>query len=247
MDRSLLISWYDVDANHRDEYLQWLHGSFLHKLMRRDSVLWAAHYEVRKYEIPSRVRPTRDPAVPRGNDFVLMLGAESSHVFAKPLDFFLNKDANCVEPDLTAEDRRMLALRKEVRTSIMTEEARVSGPSIAMRPDGGAPAPCIQLGSFCGNDMAAEEELLGWYARWRMPALSKLPGCVALRKMVSVAGWAHHGVMYEFESFDVRAAAMKEMAGLYPEMIEWTERCVPLLTHAHGSPHIGVRLWPAVV
>jgi hypothetical protein len=30
-------------------------------------------------------------------------------------------------------------------------------------------------------------------------------------------------------------------------MIEWTERCVPLLTHAHGSPHIGVRLWPAVV
>ena len=247
MDRSLLISWYDVDTNHRDEYLQWLHGSFLQKLMKRDSVLWAAHYEVRKYEIPSRVRPTRDPAVPRGNDFVLMLGAESSHVFAKPLDFFLNKDANCVEPDLTAEDRRMLALRKEVRTSIMTEEARVSGPSIAMRPDGGAPAPCIQLGSFCGNDMAAEEELLGWYARWRMPALSKLPGCVALRKMVSVAGWAHHGVMYEFESFDVRAAAMKEMAGLYPELIEWTERCVPLLTHALGSPHIGVRLWPAVV
>ena len=247
MDRSLLISWYDVDANHRDEYLQWLHGSFLQKLMKRDSVLWAAHYEVRKYEIPSRVRPTRDPAVPRGNDFVLMLGAESSHVFAKPLDFFLKKDANCVEPDLTAEDRRMLALRKEVRASVMTEEARVSGPSIAMRPDGGAPAPCIQLGSFCGNDMAAEEELLGWYARWRMPALSKLPGCMALRKMVSVAGWAHHGVMSEFESSDVRAAAMKEMAGLYPEMIEWTERCVPLLTHAHGSPHIGVRLWPAVV
>ena len=184
MDRSLLISWYDVDANHRDEYLQWLHGSFLQKLMKRDSVLWAAHYEVRKYDIPSRVRPTRDPAVPRGNDFVLMLGAESSHVFAKPLDFFLKNDANCVEPDLTAEDRRMLALRKEVRTSVMTEEARVSGPSIAMRPDGGAPAPCIQLGSFCGNDMAAEEELLGWYARWRMPALSKLPGCVALRELL---------------------------------------------------------------
>lgn len=247
MDRSLLISWYDVAANHRDEYLQWLHGSFMQKLMKRDGVLWAAHYEVRKYDIPSRVRPTRDPAVARGNDFVLMLGAESSHVFAKPLDFFLKKDASCVEPDLTAEDRRMLALRKEVRASVMTEEARVSGPSIAMRANGGAPAPCIQLGSFCGNDMAAEEELLGWYTRWRMPALSKLPGCVALRKMVSVAGWAHHGVMYEFESFDVRAAAMKEMAGLYPEMIEWTERCVPLLTHAHGSPHIGVRLWPAVI
>ena len=144
MDRSLLISWYDVAANHRDEYLQWLHGSFMQKLMKRDGVLWAAHYEVRKYDIPSRVRPTRDPAVARGNDFVLMLGAESSHVFAKPLDFFLKKDASCVEPDLTAEDRRMLALRKEVRTSVMTEEARVSGPSIAMRADGGAPAALIR-------------------------------------------------------------------------------------------------------
>ncbi len=241
-----MITWYDLPADSRDAYLKWLHGSFMPKLAKRPGVLWAAHYEVRKYDIPSRVRPTSDLSVPRGNDFVLMLGAESSHAFAKPLDYFLRNDASCVEPDLSAEDRRMLALRNEVRTSIMTEEARVSGPEIATRPDGGVPAPCIQLGSFRGNDQAAEEELLAWYARWRMPALGKLPGCVALRKLVSVAGWAQHGVIYEFKSFAARAAAMKEMAGLYPEMVEWTERCVPLLTHAHGSPIIGVRLWPPV-
>jgi len=77
-----------------------------------------------------------------------------------------------------------------------------------------------------------------------MPALGKLNGCVALRKLVSVTGWAKHGVVYEFTSLDVRNIAMKEMGSLYPDMTEWTERFIPHLTHAYGSPHIGVRLWP---
>ena len=244
MDRSLLISWYNLPAAAHDAYLSWLHGSYMDKLAKRPGVLWAAHYEVKKYDIPSRIRPTTDPAVPKGNDYVLILGAESSHTFSRPLDSFVPGSGDAAADDASAEDRRMLALRSEERISIMTEEARVNGPEIRTRPDGGAPAPCIQLGSFIGNDQAAEDELLAWYARWRMPALGKLPGCVALRKLVSVSGWARHGVMYEFTSFDVRNAAMKEMAGLYPEMTAWTERFIPHLTHAHGSPVIGVRLWP---
>ena len=246
MDRSLLISWYNLPAASRAAYLPWLHGGFMAKLAKRPGVLWAAHYEVQKYDIPSRIRPTSDPAVPRGNDYILILGAESSHAFSKPLDSLVNKTGDGGEPDLTVEDRKMLALRSDERISIMTEEARINGPEIKTRPDGGVPAPCIQLGSFNGNDQAAEDELLAWYARWRMPALGKLPGCVALRKMVSVTGWAKHGVMYEFTSFDVRNAALKEMSGLYPEMTAWTERFIPHLTHSHGSPHLGVRLWPAI-
>ncbi len=246
MDRALSISWYDVAAPARGAYLDWLHGGFMAKLAQRPGVLWAAHYEVKKYEIPARVRATADPAVPRGNDYILMLGAAGSHAFSRPLDSFVARSADGGEADLTAEDRKMLALHSNERTAIMAEEARVNGPEAATRPDGFAPAPCIQLGSFNGNDQAAEEELLSWYARWRMPALGKLPGCVALRKMISVVGWSKHGVMYEFTSFDVRNSAMKELAGLYPEMTAWTERFIPHLTHAHGSPHIGVRLWPAV-
>ncbi len=246
MDRSLWISWYNLPAVSREPYLNWLHGGFMAKLARRPGVLWAAHYEVQKYEIPARIRPTTDPAVPGGNDYILILGAASSHAFSKPLDSFVNKTGDAGEPDVTADDRKMLALRSAERISIMTEEARINGPEIETRPDGSVPAPCIQLGSFNGNDQAAEDELLAWYARWRMPALGRLPGCVALRKMVSVTGWAKHGVMYEFTSFDVRNAAMKEMSGLYPEMTAWTERFIPHLTHSHGSPHIGVRLWPAV-
>jgi hypothetical protein len=244
LDRALLISWYNLRANSRDGYLQWLHGNFMAKLAGRAGVLWAAHYEVQKYDIPARIRPTTDPSVPKGNDYVLIMGAASSHVFSKPLDSFVKGGADTGEPDVTAEDRKMLALRSDERVSIMTEEARINGPEIKTRADGSAPGPCIQLGSFNGNDQAAEDELLAWYARWRMPALGKLPGCVALRKMVSVTGWAKHGVMYEFTSLDVRNAAMKEMGGLYPEMTAWTERFIPHLTHSHGSPHIGVRLWP---
>ena len=246
MDRALRISWYNLPANSRDAYLAWLHGGFMAKLAKRPGVLWAAHYEVKKYDIPARIRATTDPAVPKGNDYVLILGAASSHVFSRPLDSFVSKSGDTGEPDVGADDRRMLALRSDERISIMTEEARIDGPEIGTRADGTAPGPCIQLGSFNGNDQAAEDELLAWYARWRMPALGKLPGCVALRKMVAVTGWAKHGVMYEFTSFDVRNAAMKELSGLYPEMTAWTERFIPHLTHSHGSPHLGVRLWPAV-
>jgi len=241
-----LITWYNLAATGRAAYLSWLHGTYMAKLGKRPGVMWAAHYEVQKYDIPARVRHTTDPAVGIGNDYVLILGAASSHDFSKPLEAFTKAGAAAEDADLTADDRKMLALRSGERVNIMTEEARIDGPEIKTRANGTAPAPCIQLGSFNGNDQTAEDELLTWYARWRMPALGKLPGCVALRKMVSVTGWARHGVMYEFTSFDARNEGMKQMGPLYPDMTAWTERFIPHLTHAPGSPHLGVRLWPPV-
>ena len=220
MDRSLCISWYNLQPNSREAYLRWLHGSFIQKLAKRPGVLWAAHYEVQKYDIPTRVRHTSDLSLPKGNDYVLIVGAPSSHVFSRPLDSFVNGRTDTIDSDVSAEDRSMLALRSDERTSIMTEEARIDGPKIKTRSNDGGPALCIQLGSLNANNQAAEEELLSWYARWRMPALGKLNGCVALRKLVSVTGWAKHGVIYEFTSRDVRNIAMKEMGSLYPDMTE---------------------------
>ena len=244
MDRSLLITWYDLPAESRGAYLPWLHGSFMQKLSKRPGVLWAAHYEVRKYEIPSRVRPTRDPAVPRGNDFVLMLGAESSHAFAKPLDFFLKRDAGCVETDLSVEDRAMLALRKEVRTSLFTEEARVSRPEIAMRPDGTAPAPCIQLGSFNSIDWRDEEDMARWYAQWRLPSLKTLPGVIRVRKLVSVAGWAKHACFYEFTSLEARNEHFVHYETSRPDMEAWSKEVVRRLVHATPLPIVAKRTYP---
>lgn len=246
MDRALHATWYNLAGSGRAAYLEWLHGTYIARLLNKPGIMWAAHYEVNKYDIPPRMRHTTDRAVPNGNDFVLLLGAASSHDFSKPLEAYTKPGATGDDAELTADDRKMLALRSGVRVSIMTEEARVDGPEIGTRANGSAPAPCIQLGSYNGNNQAAEDELLAWYARWRMPALSKLPGSVAMRKLVSVSGWASHGVLYEFTSFEARAEGIKRVAQLYPEMMAWTERFIPHLTHAPGSPHIGLRLWPPV-
>ena len=246
MDRAVWICWYNLAQPGRDAYLKWLHGTYMQKRAKNPGVMWAAHYEVHKYDIPARMRHTQDTTVPAGNDYMLILGAASSHDFSRSLDSYVKPDAPRVDADLSDEDRRMIALRTDERVSIMTEEARTDGPDVKIRPNGGAPAPCIQLGSFNGNNQAAEDELLAWYARWRMPGLGKLPGCVAVRKMVSVSGWAKHGVMYEFVSLAVRAEVIATMGRLYPDMMAWTERFIPTLTHAPGSPQIGIRLWPPV-
>ena len=246
MDRALWISWYDLPNAQRGAYLSWLHGTYLRKLSKKPGIMWAAHYQVHKYDIPARIRHTQDKTVPAGTDYVLILGAASSHAFSRAAESFIKPGSSNEDGDLTVEDRKMLALRSNERVSIMTEEARVDGPDIKLRPTGTAPAPCIQLGSFNGNHQAAEDELLAWYARWRMPALAKLPGCVGMRKTVSVSGWAKHGVMYEFTSLEARSEVIKQMGQMYPEMMAWTERFIPTLTHAPGSPIIGVRLWPPV-
>ena len=54
---------------------------------------------------------------------------------------------------------------------------------------------------------------------------------------MSVAGWAKHGVLYEFSSMD----------GLQPHFHDphdWRLTVVPNLIHAPHSPSLGQRIWP---
>jgi hypothetical protein len=139
------------------------------------------------------------------------------------------------------EDKAMLAKRGASRSAIMTDEARVLGPASGSRKGLRQLALCIQFVSFNVSTPEIEQELLAWFADWRMSALSWLPGCIGMRKMVSAVGWNRHGVMYEFTSLETRAAGMAEVARLYPEMEAWTQAAVPRLIHAHGSPHIARR------
>lgn len=245
MDRAILISWYDLPAANREAHLAWLHQTYIPKVLKRPGVLWAAHYASEKLTLPPRIRHTSEP-VPAGNDYILLFGAESSHAFTRDAQSFVNGTASKFEASLSDEDRKMLATRAGERVCLMTEEARVDGPDSKLRGGQLTPAPCIQLGSFRGNTIEAEEQLLAWYADWRMPALGKLPGCVGMRKMVSVYGWAKHGVMYEFTSLEARNKGMPEVARLYPEMEAWTNRFIPELTHAPRSPNVACRIWPLV-
>ncbi|MBM3342526.1 MAG: hypothetical protein FJY56_10520 [Betaproteobacteria bacterium] len=240
MDRAIWAHWYDLPGGDAG-YLNWLHQTFMPKILSNRGVLWAAHYEVQKKPKPHHINETGD-AVGKGNDYILLFGAEDTHAFSRDAASYTQGKTDRWSAQYSDQDKAMLARRAAVRSAIMTEEARVPGPACGSREGLRLPAPCIQLGSFNGPTPEIEQELLAWYADWRMSALSKLPGCVGMRKLVSTVGWNKHGVIYEFTSLEARVAGMAQVATLYPEQEAWTHAAVPRLVHAFGSPHIGQRI-----
>src|SRR5512134_476835 len=121
VDRGLWISWYGLPESGRESYLSWLHGKFIPRMLKKPGVLWAAHYAAQAQPVPAggahRLRHTDDPSVPTGNGYILIFGGATAHAFA-------NITPRKLEPALTPEDRRTLALRVGERVNIVTEEAR---------------------------------------------------------------------------------------------------------------------------
>ena len=77
--------------------------------------------------------------------------------------------------------------------------------------------------------------------------MAQMPGSIASRKLLCVAGWAKHAVMYEFTSLEARLANFEEpheSHALDPK--EWTGRIVRYTIHTPGSPTVGQRIWPPV-
>lgn len=241
MDRALWASWYDLADSGRDAYLKWAHKSYIPKLLKRPGFLWGAHF---KCEVPvgppggGRLRHTDDPAVPTGNAYILLFGGETAHAFADP-------PPGKMHAELSKDDQKMLAVRQRERVNIFTEEDREDGKDAKKREKRAALSPCIQLGSF-GAGTADEDDLMAWYAQVRLPSMNKLPGCVAIRKMVSVSGWAKHGVLYEFVSLAERNKHFPDHDKNKPEWAAWTDRLVRKLLHAPGSPNVAQRIFSAV-
>jgi hypothetical protein len=240
MDRAIWITWYDLPAESRDAYLTWLHGSYIPRLLNKPGFLWAAHYASEPKTVHAHDYPGRFAAdVPGGNDYILLFGAETTHAFARPVPHKLHAE-------LPPEDRKLLAMRTGERTNIFVEDARADGPEGKHRDAKMALSPCIQLGSLNARAYQDEEEMLDWYANWRMPSMQQLRGCVGIRKLVSVAGWAKHGALYEFVSVAARNDCFLGYEKPNPEMEAWSNRLVPKLLHAPGSANVGRRIWSAV-
>jgi hypothetical protein len=211
------------------------------KLVQRPGFLWAAHF---KCEVPvgppggGRLRHTDDAKIPAGNAYIMLFGAETAHAFAHPTPRKLHLE-------LSKDDQKMLALRQGERVNIFTEEDREDGLDAKKREKNAALSPCIQLGSF-GSGSADDDDVLAWYAQLRLPSMNKLPGCVAIRKMVSVSGWAKHGVLYEFVSLAERNKHVPDHDKNNPEWAAWTDRLVRQLLHAPGSPNVAQRIHSVV-
>jgi len=243
MDHGLWITWYDLPDDGKGGYLEWLHGDYIPKRLEDSRFLYAAHYasefNVKLSGEKGRLRNTTNPGVPTGDRYILIFGAADAHVFADPTP-------DEIHAPLNGMDRSMLALRQGERVNIMTEAARVDGPAAETRDGKYNLAPCIQIGSFNAGEGLHEYELSAWYAKWRLPRLSRLDGTVAVRKLVSVAGWAKHAILYEFTSTDARNEKFIDHESDNPEMEHWTDVVVRKLDHAPGSPNLAKRIWPAI-
>ncbi len=245
MDTGIWATWYDLEEDRKDDFLGWLHGQYLPFVRERPNYLWVAHYQagaggdaMRHLRDKIIARPQED--VGSGTQFLMLVGAESPQTFLDP---------SVLEPDLDggSEFRDMLALRRGVRTCLFLEETRVDGPAPRDPTDGLTTAPAIQMGSLRMRTVEEEVDLGRWYRQLRLPEMARTPGCVAARKLLSIAGWAKHAIIYEFASLADRLTYFEETQearALDPS--HWTGRIVRATVHAPGSPTIGARTWPPV-
>jgi hypothetical protein len=239
-DRGLWVSWYDLPQNGREAYLSWLHETYLPELLKRPGYLWAAHYATR--DVPrsptaSQLHHVEDPKVPTGYRYILLIGARDAHVFGNPVPSVLHAA-------LPEQARKMLALRVGERVNLMTEAGRCEGRAKNAYKEGQTGAPCIQIGSF-NCPVEYEEEMHAGYVQVRLPAMCETGSCLRTRKLNSVAGWAKHGILYEFTSLegfnrDYEAANAKAPLGLGGHSV------VPMLIHAPNGPNSALRIWPPV-
>jgi hypothetical protein len=104
------------------------------------------------------------------------------------------------------------------------------------------------MGSFRVRTLEEEFDLGCWYAQYRLPYMAQMPGSVGTRKLLSVAGWAKHSILYEFTSLEARLKNFEEPhESLSADPKEWTGRVVRYTIHAPGSPFVGRRIWPQVI
>jgi len=238
-DRGLWITWYDLPVQGRDAYFSWLHGTYLPGILKRPGYLWAAHYASQDLEggaeNSKRYRHVDDPRVGKGYHYMLLIAATDASVFGDPVP-------SLIHAALPEEGKMMLAMRIGERVNLFTEACRREGRALAAYKEGMTGAPCIQVGSF-DCELEFEEEMHAGYVLERLPKMCATPSCVRTRKLNSVAGWAKHGIIYEFaskEGFDrdYAPAVANSPLGLNGHSV------VPNLTHAPNGPNSALRIWP---
>ncbi len=240
-DRGLWITWYDLPAEGREEYLSWLHGTYLPNLLKRPGYLWAAHYASQDLEggaaNATRYKHVDDPKVGKGFHYMLLIAATDANVFGDPVPSVLHAS-------LPEHGKKMLALRTGERMNLFTETGRRDGRALGAYKEGMMGAPCIQVGSF-NCELEYEEEMHAGYVLQRLPKMCATPSCVRVRKLNSAVGWAKHGILYEFaskEGFDrdYAPAVANSPLGFGGHSV------VPMLTHAPNGPNSALRIWPPV-
>ncbi len=244
MDQGIWAAWYDIGDAHRERFLHWAHHSYCPYLRTQPGIVWAAHYRytgggAQMARVTQTAIGHTTDDIGTGQQYLMLAGATSPHVFFKP---------PVVERTWPDGFDTMLALRVGLRNAIFTEEARVNGPEPREFGPGADPGPAIQMGSFRMRTPEDEFDLGRWYAQYRLPFMARMPGCIATRKLVGVAGWAKHSVLYEFTSLQARLQHFEgPHEALALDRSRWESQVVGATVHAPGSPFVGERIWPPAV
>lgn len=245
MDRGIWAIWYELPAGAaRAEYLDWFHRVHIAEKLARPGYLWAAHYAlgyggIRFQAVVDTLKHTGEAGLGRGAGFLALFGGLTAHTFLDPSPAQLK-----ARQDQTT--RHMIGLRQEVYACIFAEEARVDGPDVAQRAPGITTGPYVQMGSFNVDDYRSEDDVGAWYAQHRLPFMASMPGCIGARKLLSVAGWGKHSVLYEYTSLEAREERFVPHEEKAHEAGSWTARVLPKLVHAPCSPAVGRRIWPPI-
>ncbi|MGV6875487.1 hypothetical protein ACUSIJ_22695 [Pseudochelatococcus sp. B33] len=245
MSRGIWATWYDVADADRDAFIKWEQEEYLPALAADPRYNWVARYASRSgagIETGVFGETVVDPAkegIGSASEYLVLIGADSPHVFLNPLVLDGNEAP-------TPGGAAMLAKRINLRHAVLLEEASVDGPEAPPPGLPDVPAPAIRIGNFSMRTPQEDFDAGRWYAQRRLAELGASPGCVRTRKLMCVAGWGKHCILYEFTSPEARAdlwKAFQEQRKNDPGSF-WT--IGPQTLHAPGSPFLGQRTWSSV-
>jgi hypothetical protein len=244
MDNAIKAEWYDIEDSDREGFIDWLHNRHLPAQQALPGHIWIGHYnrapamggKKNPPGHPSRI-VTDDPTVGKGSQYLLVTAAPTADIFFNP-----------IRSQRDAEADKWLLKRKGYRFAVFIEESRVNGPDWYRHMPGSGAPPAIQFGNYLTRDMADDIDLAYWYREMKLPQVTRARGCIGARKLISIAGWAKHGILYEFMEMDEDE---ENFEGRFREVgfnERWTGRHVlRIVIHAPKGPHAGRRIWPPVV
>lgn len=244
MDKGIWATWYDLEDQDRTSHLEWLHESYLPSLESDARYLWVAHYQDQEAVVSETgvagpmAQADQSEAVPAGSQYLLLIGASSPHVFFDPLELS--------EPSEDVKVREMVDARSNLRHAVFVEEASVGGPDSPTADASSVAAPAIRLGCFQMRTPEDDFEAGRWYAQDRLPHMAKANGCVRSRKLLSVAGWAKHAILYEFTSPEARRNIWNDLKARRNRDPDAFWSIGPKTVHSPGSPTLGERTYPTV-
>lgn len=241
MGEAIWATWFDLPEAEAGDHLAWLHGTHLPAILARPGFGWAATYRnsgggAHMDKIADGLARPGEDEVPGGRDYVVLVGAPDVELFFNPR----------VDQAKIGIGGDRLNQRRGARSAVFIEQSYVAGPEMATRPRGGPTGPAIQFGSFRTKTTEDEWDLSAWYGQYRLPAMSGMKGCIATRKLVAVAGWVKHAVLYEFTSLEQRQEHFQGHESLALDQRVWTNKIINYTIHSPGSPVVGSRLWPPV-